>query len=174
LGNSFYRVDNDLPASGNQPAFAKLGRENSMWVAIYEKAFAHFRRGQNSYDSIEGGWAVEVNRALGSTTAGEKSFSSYGNATNLVNDLYNRFYLYQAVTVGFLGTNRTGAPLIMDHMYTVASFVRNTVGQITHVVLRNPWGSDGAGNDGVNDGLVRVTPNQLFGLNGRVNWGRVA
>jgi hypothetical protein len=30
------------------------------------------------------------------------------------------------------------------------------------VVLRNPWGIDGAGNDGVNDGYVRLTALQAF------------
>jgi hypothetical protein len=45
---------------------------------------------------------------------------------------------------------------------------------VTSVTLRNPWGVDGAGNDGnPNDGLVTVSVFSLYSLNGRVNWGRV-
>ncbi len=179
FGSSFYRVDDDLAvtsSSATNPAYAKLGSQNSMWVALYEKAFAHFRRGQNSYASLVGGWSVEVNRAFGSTSAGEKSISSYSNATALANDIAARYNGFQAVTVGF--TSRTGgaaggAPLLMEHMYTVAGIIRNSVGTITGIRLRNPWGTDGAGNDGINDGYVTVTPAQLFAQPGRVNYGRV-
>jgi hypothetical protein len=31
------------------------------------------------------------------------------------------------------------------------------------LVLRNPWGIDGAGNDGKDDGYVRLTPAQALG-----------
>lgn len=179
LGNSFYRVDADLPVNtgGTTPAYASLGAQNSMWVAVVEKAFAHYRTGANSYASIEGGWAVEMNRAFGSTSAGEKTISTYSSATALANDMYNRWLNYQAVTIGFLGVRPgyTGtAPLIMSHMYTVMSFVRNSAGTITGIVLRNPWGFDGAGSDSnTSDGLVTVTPAQLYAYVGRVNWGRV-
>jgi hypothetical protein len=33
-------------------------------------------------------------------------------------------------------------------------------GGFVSLVLRNPWGSDGAGNDGANDGVVTVTLDQ--------------
>lgn len=40
------------------------------------------------------------------------------------------------------------------------------------VVLRNPWGYDGAGNDSnTADGLVTVTGAQLFASTGWVLWG---
>ncbi len=179
LGNSFYRVDDDLPVTSSfalNPAYAQLGAQNSMWVALYEKAFAHFRRGQNSYASIEGGWAVEANRAFGSTSAGERNINSYSNATAMANDIATRYNGFQAVTVGFWGRGGGavgGAPLVMGHMYTVAGIIRNSAGTITGIRLRNPWGTDGAGNDGNNDGYVIVTPAQLFAQSGRVNFGRV-
>ena len=28
-----------------------------MWVAVVEKAYAHYRTGANSYASLSGGWA---------------------------------------------------------------------------------------------------------------------
>ena len=175
FGNSFYRVDNDLAVASSgstNPAYAQLGADSSMWVAVVEKAFAHYRTGANSFASIEGGWSVELNRAWGSSSAGEKSIGSYSNATSLANDLYNKWNNYQSVTIGFL--SGSGANIVTGHMYTIARFVRNSGGTITGVVLRNPWGVDGGGNnDGSNDGYVTVTPAQLMGYTGRVNWGRV-
>jgi hypothetical protein len=180
-GNSFYRVDNDLAvtsAGSTTLTYAKLGAQNSMWVAIAEKAWAAYRTGANTMASIAGGWSVEVNRAFRAPSTGDRAFSSYSSATALVNEIYTRWNNYGAVTLGFLSSSTTAAEnaasnLVMDHMYTVVRFVRNTAGTITGVVLRNPWGVDGRGNDGNNDGLVTVTPAQIFGLVGRVNWGRV-
>jgi hypothetical protein len=180
LGNNFYRVDNELPvhntgagATDNNLRFAGLGAQNSMWVAAVEKAFAHYRTGANTYDSLNGGWAVEVNRAFRSSSAGEKSIRSYSSATALANDMYNRYWAYQAVTIGFVGSLSGNPPLIGNHMYTVAGFNRNSAGEIVSIRLRNPWGVDGTGNDGSNDGFVTVTPAQLYAQTGRVNWGAV-
>ena len=177
LGNQFYRVDDDLPVtslSATNPAYAGFGAEGSLWVAIVEKAYAHYRTGANSYASLEGGWSVHVNRAFGSTAAGEKAISSYSSATALANDIYTRWNSFQAVTIGFAGGSvAAGSPLVNNHMYTVWSVTRNSAGVVTSITLRNPWGTDGGGNDGVNDGLITVTPAQLFGSTGRVNWGRV-
>jgi hypothetical protein len=179
LGNKFYRVDDDLPVNigSTATAYAALGAQNSMWVAVVEKAFAHYRTGANSYASIENGWSVEINRAFGSSSAGEKSISSYSNATALANDIYNRWNTYQAVTIGFLSARVSGAnaPLVMSHMYTVMNVIRNSAGTVTGIVLRNPWGFDGGGSTDSNtsDGLVTVTPAQIYQYNGRVNWGRV-
>jgi hypothetical protein len=180
LGNSFYRVDADLAVSSSSsttPAYAQFGAGNSMWVAVVEKAYAHYRTGANSFASIEGGWSVDVNRAFGSTVAGAKNINTYSSATALITDMYNRWNTYQAVTIGFLNvrnaTAANGAPLVMSHMYTVIRFTYNSAGQLSGAVLRNPWGVDGRGNDGNNDGYVTVTASQLFAHNGAVNWGRV-
>jgi hypothetical protein len=179
LGGKFYRVDNDLPVySGTSTlAYAGLGAESSMWVAVVEKAFASYRTGANSYASLEGGWGVEVNQAFGSKNAGAANLQSYANATALVNDLYAKWSTGQDVTIGFLGlkSGATGVPLVMSHMYTVMSVVKNAAGVVTSVVVRNPWGIDGGGNkdSNVNDGLVTLTPAQLFSCTGAVNWGKV-
>lgn len=180
LGNSFYRVDDDLPVAfsgSTTPANAGLGTSNSMWVAIAEKAFAHHRTGANSYASIEYGWGDEGNRALGSATSGRKFFSTYGSATAMANDIFNRWNTYQAVTINFAGSDtgpRAGDPLVLGHAYTVMSVNRNSAGVVTSIVLRNPWGRDGAGSDAnTEDGLVTVTPAQIFRYNGAVAWGRV-
>lgn len=176
LGNRFYRVDSDLPVrtGSTQAAFAALGRENSMWVAVAEKAFAHYRYGRNSYPSIEGGNCVEVNRAFGATSSGLKTFASYGNATALITDLYDRWNTSQSVGVEFWSGPSNG-PVVLGHAYTVASFVRNAAGAITGVVVRNPWDVDGGSQTDSNpyDGLVTLTTAQLFQYSGGVSWGRV-
>jgi hypothetical protein len=176
MGDKFYRVDNNLAVSSTSstsPAFAQLGHQNSMWVAAVEKAFAEYRTGANSYASIEGGWSVEINRAWGTTNPGDRDIHSYSNATALANDLYTEWSNHRAVTIGFLSGDGS-APLVMSHMYTVMQVNRNSAGVVTSIVLRNPWGVDGAGNDSnPYDGLVTVTPDQLFRQNGRVNWGAV-
>lgn len=175
LGNSFYRVDDDLAVANStstSPVNASLGRENSMWVAAVEKAFAHYRTGANSFASLEGGWGIEVNQAFNSSNAGRRNIGSYSSAAALGNDIFNRWNNYQAVTIGFL--SGSGAPLVTGHMYTVMSVSRNSSGVVTSVTLRNPWGFDGVANSSdPSDGLVTVTPAQLFGYTGQVNWGRV-
>lgn len=177
-GVHFYRVDNDLPVAGawsTTPVYADLGAQNSMWPAIVEKAYAHYRTGANSYASIEYGWSVEVNRAFGATSTGDRAINSYANANALANDIFNHWNHYDAVTVGFAGGSiAAGAPLWNQHMYTVMYVTCNSSGVVTSITLRNPKGFDGAGNDSnPYDGLVTVTPDQLFGSTGRVNWGYV-
>lgn len=184
LGNSFYRVDNDLPVdslNSTTPSYAKLGRSGaaqSMWVAIYEKAFAFYRSTARSYASIEGGWSVEVNRAFGTTSAGDRAFNSYSSAASLATEVFNRWYNREAVTIGFSGSNQAhSTPLVLGHMYLVTNVIRNAANVVTSIELRNPWGIDGAAVTSGNpsDGLVSVTPAQLwqFASIGRVNWGRV-
>ncbi|MFM7151382.1 MAG: C2 family cysteine protease, partial [Gemmataceae bacterium] len=105
LGSEFYRVDDDLPVFSllnTRPAYADLGASNSMWVAIMEKAYAHYRTGENSYESIEGGWMTEVYPALGSTVADGQWFDDYSTAAEMANDILNRWMSFQSVTLGFL------------------------------------------------------------------------
>jgi hypothetical protein len=177
LGSSFYRVDGDLPAgslASSDTSYAHLGAEGSLWAAIVEKAYAHYRTGANSYASLEGGWAVEVNRAFGTTSAVDRSISSFGSATALGNAMYNAWAGYNAVTIGFTGIPAGTQGLIDSHMYTVMSFTRDASGNVTHVTLRNPWGYDGVNFDSnPSDGLVTVSVQTLFSITGRVNWGRV-
>src|SRR4029079_16701818 len=104
LGSSFYRVDGALPAASlasTNPSYAGLGAQGSLWAAIVEKAYAHYRTGANSYASLEGGWSVEVNRAFGSTNAVDRTISSFGSATALGNAMYSAWLGYNAVTIGF-------------------------------------------------------------------------
>jgi hypothetical protein len=179
LGSYLYRVDNELPvwntqnnATTSNLRFAELGAQNSMWVAVVEKAYAHYRYqafGAHSYASLEFGWSRDVNRAFGSTSDGEKSIKSYSSAAALANDIANRFNTLQAVTIGFTGSLTGGVPLIPGHMYMIAGINRNAAGAITSIVLQNPHGAN-TQQYGV---TIALTPSQIFAQIGRVNWGLV-
>jgi hypothetical protein len=180
LGNSFYRVDDDLQVTSSfsaTPVLAKLGAQNSMWVAITEKAYAYYRSGTNKYRDLNNGWSVEVNRAFQSTNAGAKNISSYASTTHLGNDIWDKWDRYQCVTIGFISNTTSaiipGTPLRDDHQYVVVSVSYDGNGVITSITLYNPWGVDGGGDDGNDDGFIVVTPAQIAGLTGQVNWGAV-
>jgi hypothetical protein len=85
------------------------------------------------------------------------------------------------MTLGFDGKVAAGCPCVGGHEYTVNgmsygwrydSWSGWTWG-VTGVRVRNPWGSDGVGSDGADDGYVTVTGDELFGSLGSIAWGRV-
>ncbi len=172
LGGKFYRVDNDLPVDGNNYVVnASLGAESSGWVALYEKAFAHHRTGQNSYASLNNGWSNEAFTALGMTNA-QHSTSSFNSAAYLATWIRDSLATGTALTVTSLAT-MSGYPLVENHVYMVTGSIANAWGTITHIILRNPWGTDGGNlRDGVNDGVVTVSTTELFAWTRMVEWGR--
>ncbi|QDU23737.1 C2 family cysteine protease [Urbifossiella limnaea] len=178
LGNNFYRVDNDLPVAvgGATPVNAGFGAENSMWVAVAEKAYAHFRTaGANSYASLQGGRAAEVYQAFGSTNAVTSNFADYGSATALANEMYRRFAAGEMLSIGTGVAKAPGLDVgatVDGHAYVVTSVNRGWVWnsttrsyslQVTSITLRNPWGDDGTAGSAT----VTVTPEQLFNRAGR-------
>lgn len=153
---TFVRVDADLPTySSGTLAYADFGVQNSMWVAVMEKAFAFFRFNEGTYQSLSGGWMNEVYGALGKTSS-----SSYASSSSswLMTTIKQAMDAKKSVT--FAVNKPNGAPLVGNHAYTVCSVVMDATGKVTGLKLRNPWGVDGAGNDGVNDGYVTVTATQ--------------
>jgi hypothetical protein len=156
---TFVRVDADLPtyASG-LPAYAHTGAQGSMWVAVMEKAFAFYRRNAGTYASLSGGWMNEAYAAMG-----KPSTSSYASSNSnwLINTIKQALDLRQSVTFAVKSAN--GAPLIGGHAYSVDSVVKDKSGKVTGIKLRNPWGVDGAGNDGADDGYVTITSAQAQG-----------
>ena len=154
----FVRVDGQLPTWGNgQLAYANTGAEGSIWVAIMEKAYAQFRTGANTYASIEGGWMTEVYTALGKAST---TVTSAPTALSLIDTVAAALAQGKSVTYG-ANTPTDGASLIGDHAYTVDHVNFDANGNAVSVTLRNPWGIDGIGNDGQNDGYVTITATQL-------------
>ena len=161
----YYRVDGQLPTWGNGAlAYANTGTQNSVWVAIMEKAYAFFRTGAGTYASIESGWMSEVYSALGKTST---SMFSAASSADLLSVIKSALEQGKSVTYG-AATPTDGAPLIGNHAYMVDHVNADSHGNLVSVTLRNPWGIDGAGNDGANDGYVTITAaqakNALIGI----------
>jgi hypothetical protein len=169
LGGKFYRVDGDLPtvsAKSTTLRYAGLGEQNSIWVPIVEKAYAFYRRGPGTYASLEGGSPGTVFDAIGDSGALGKSFSKGADA---LNHIASELAKGKAVVVN-IESPSNGCPCIGGHSYIVERVnyqtfwlpgTSLTFSIPVSVVLRNPWGVDGAGNDGADDGRVTVTGNQL-------------
>ena len=86
---------------------------------------------------------------------------SFTNAAAALNHIVTELAGGKAVMANILYP-ALGAPLVGTHAYMVAGVnFRSGTNIPVSVVLRNPWGVDGAGNDGKNDGFVTVTGEQL-------------
>jgi len=159
--NVFVRVDNEMPVwAGTQGmAYAGLGKQGSMWVAVMEKAYAFLRTGHGTYQSLESGWMDESYAALG---FGSNSTYHASGAAALLNLIKNDLAAGKSVTFA-VDTPVAGSNLVAYHAYTVDAVITNASGVPTHLRLRNPWGVDGNGvTDGANDGYVTVTAQQAY------------
>jgi hypothetical protein len=162
-GNSvFVRVDAQLAQLGGSDflPYAQLGAQDSLWVAIMEKAYAFFRSGAGTYDSIEGGWMTESYSALG--TVGLSTFQAAG-PTTLLQLIDKDLKAGKSVTYA-VATPAPDSNLAGYHAYSVDRVVNNSSGVATHLRLRNPWAVDGYGEttDGANDGYVTITAQQAY------------
>lgn len=155
----YVRVDGDLPVRADGSlAYADLGKQGSLWVAIYEKAYAIFRDNSNSYASLDAGWLDETNTALGIASRERADFT---NAAALLGWVKTEMDAGHAVTLGTYEPN--GAPVLDQHAYSVDAVLTDDSGTPAQVRLRNPWGIDGVPNDSdPNDGYVTLTADQLF------------
>lgn len=160
----FVRLTADLPTWGasGPVAYANASATTGLWVALLEKAFTYFRTGANAaaptYSTIDnGGWMTESFTALG--LADSDLYSS--TATQLGSQLQSALAAGKAVTIAIADVP-AGAPLVGDHAYTVDHVTLDAHGKVATVTLRNPWGVDGAGNDGHDDGYVTVSIGTLF------------
>ncbi len=167
-GSSYYRVDADLPtgsASSWTPTYAGLGVDDSLWVAIVEKAYAFHEEGTNTYSSLRGGLGVEGLPGLNATDVGDKYFHTYSNGQAILNDIRDRLDDGLAVTCGF--DDVVSGPVSPYHEYTVIDVNRNIFGTVASVTLRNPHGPAGVDNH------VTMTGAQLFASAGSIAWGDV-
>ena len=160
--NVFSRVDGNLATwGGSSVAYANVKNSqgnSALWVAIMEKAMTQFMGTTASYKNIDGGWMSVAYDSMGLS---ERNIWA-SSTTDLVNQLDAALTANKAVTLG-IGSVPAGAPLIGGHAYTVDHLNKDAKGNVISITLRNPWGVDGAGNDGVNDGYVTATPAQVYG-----------
>ena len=156
----YVRVDADLPVAdnGNVLAYAGLGSGDSMWVAVMEKAFAMYRRGgAGGYYGLDGGWMRETYNALGLASRTARTNSS----ALLIQYVQAELSAGRSVTLA-TDVPSADAPLVGSHAYAVAGVNLDAEGNPVSIRLRNPWGVDGAANDGADDGYVTVTAHQAL------------
>lgn len=180
MENTFYRVDGQFAynAGGGRLSPA-LGPDNSVWVAVAEKAYAlHTKTAQKpGYSILSSSSSARLFETFGSADSGtplRKDFAS--NPTDLANKLFQKWNGYQNLTLSLDGPAST---VDGGHAYTVWNVVRNANGQVTRIDLRNPWGRDGSfnypapGQDDPNpdDGIVSMSPQRVWDATVRVNWG---
>ncbi len=156
---AYVRVDGDLPtASWGGMQYAEFGADKSIWVAIMEKAYACFRDGGvANYADLDGGWMSEAFTDLGYSST---EIWDAANGEDLFDGIAQDLADGKAVTIA-INQPRNNCPCVGSHAYSVVSIDTDAQGNRT-MTLRNPWGIDGAGHDGMNDGYVRVTPLQAF------------
>jgi hypothetical protein len=159
-GKVFVRVDADLPvASWGDLQYAGLGHQKSLWVAVMEKAYACFRYGGlANYADLDGGWMDEAFNDLGYA---DDPLWHTSSGDQLLDWIANELDAGKAVTFA-VNTPPRGTPLIGCHAYTVVSVDTDSTTGARTLVMRNPWGIDGIGYDGNDDGYVRVTPEQAL------------
>jgi hypothetical protein len=154
---TFLRIDGYLPTTswGGQ-AYDATGNQNDMWAALLEKAWAYYRYDEGSYASINAGYMSDASTALGLPS---NSIYSATSATTLAQQLQSFLAAGDAVTYA---TTSDMSNLIGSHAYTVDHVATDSKGNITGIVLRNPWGIAGAGPNPNGSPYVTVTPTLLF------------
>lgn len=180
LKDKFYRTSNKLPTLyDSYPYYAKLGNQGSMWVALYEKAFAMYRNDGYSYENLNGGFSNE----LWTTFDYKSNYMTETNPSNLNNASGIRSLLQSystgSVVINFYSLkngNLPNNPIInisvnSGHAYAFLGFGTNS----NTIILYNPWGIDGcAKNDGnSSDGIVTVTFDEMLAHNFSISYGRV-
>lgn len=156
----YVRVDSALATWNDDGSvtYANLGAQGSLWAALMEKAWTYVRTPAHSYDAISAGWMDETYAALG---ANATSVYSTDSAASLMTLIEHQLQMGRSVTYGTVDAP-DGSSLLSDHAYSVDSVTLDSHGNVTALRLRNPWGVDGAGNDGHDDGYISVTPEQAY------------
>ncbi len=157
------RVNADLPTfSDGTLAYAGLGQQNCLWVAIMEKAYADVRTNADSYASINGGWMSDAFNALGIRN------TSVFAETAFFKDVQTDAKAGDALTYATDDTVSDQAPLIGDHAYEIVSATFGAKGVPITLTLRNPWGNggpavDGASDDGLHHDFRATGAGEFFG-----------
>jgi len=135
---TFVRVSNQFSAGPfDGLMYAHPGADGSIWAAVFEKAFAYFRTGANTYDSINSGWMGEAYSDLGVNSNGFYLYTY--NQNSLYNLLSSDLADGQEIT---LSSDDNAPNLVGDHAYTLVGTFKDSSGA-THYIVRNPWGVSG-------------------------------
>jgi hypothetical protein len=150
---TYVRVDADLSSGWwDGLKFAHpISGGGAMWAAIFEKAYAYFRTGANTYASLNSGWTGSAFSDLGVTTT-----TFYTGNSSLFSTLTTALTNNKAIAAITNGTVKSDVPVIGSHAYTLVT--TSVESGVQYITLRNPWGFDGTGDDGnTSDGMVKIT-----------------
>jgi hypothetical protein len=159
----FVRVDGDLAVGRDgRPVYAELGRDDSMWVAVIEKAWAFSRRSQGTYASIAFGRAKETFRAVGMTdTQFEDDYKAFGSAIGMLNAVDELLHAGDAVAFWTKMTVPEGSKVWNSHVLMVSRVARGKSCVAVGLVLRDPYKKDRPGRvDGADDGYITLAADE--------------
>ena len=149
-------VNADLPVwPDGQLAYAGLGQQDSLWVALMEKAYVIYTSPKTeAYNSISGGW---MSSAFSALNLKSQTIEYAASATALLSTLQADLKAGDFTTFGTLNTLPSSSPLVAGNAYEVNSVTDNADGNPVSVTLRNPWG-----NAVADDGLITISAAQAF------------
>ncbi|HQY87473.1 MAG TPA: C2 family cysteine protease [Tepidisphaeraceae bacterium] len=125
--DQYVRVDADLRtanAKGTTLKYAGFCDDNTMWVAVVEKALTFVRPSQSGYAKLFGGWTSQACQLLGVdfTTFTRSSVSS---ASQLVSKVNLELQADRAVTIT-VNDNAIDIGLTEGNVYVITSLVTNS------------------------------------------------
>jgi len=153
------RVDADLYTSGGRPKYG----QGALWFSLVEKAFAVWR---GSYEVVGQGGSVGRMMAelLGRPNA--EHWLRDVSADAVFASLKSGVRDGRAMAAGTYGSAEaaryTNSGVYANHAYSVLGVVEN--GGAREVIVRNPWGTGEAGNDGKNDGVFKLPLEKFMNL----------
>ncbi len=133
--------------------YARSSEPGEIWPAVYEKAFAKWKTNdatdEPNYGPIAGGWPVQATTELTNLTGVTKTCSDL-TADQIWSSVRGNCLSYRTINpmtawtfcVSPAPVDYTGTGIYAFHAYTILgwAFVNN----VKYVVLRNPWGQNGA------------------------------
>jgi hypothetical protein len=132
--------------------YAQVVRNEPCYGYAFEKAYAYFRKGLNTYASLAYGSPSAVMRELGFVTTS----LSVSSATDLsiFSAINNTAAARLPMTVNTKSTVNT-RKVVASHVYAIRRTWKDSAG-VYWVELYNPWGYDHV-PDEANDGFIRLT-----------------
>jgi hypothetical protein len=141
--STYVRVDGDMVLGGyegfqNAQPNTRAGGTGAIWALVMEKAYAYFRAGANTYDSLSYGYMSEAYADLG---FGDYEFlvKSQGSSA-FYNTVMDALANDRPITLSTFGV---GSTLVEGHVYTLVNTFIGARG-VQYYTVRNPWGVSGA------------------------------
>jgi Ca2+-binding RTX toxin-like protein len=154
IGNKQYRVDADLyhePDDASDLVYANFAADDSLWVALVEKAWALYRDG--TYESLNNDTAYFALDHVGGASA--LLWNIWPSASWALNGVDYP----DVAAVAFTEYDDADTDILTDsHAHAIIDV--DVAGDA--VLLYNPYGKDGTSrDDGANDGFITVTVDEF-------------